>query len=377
MDNSSSEKKIEILVACTDYPKKNNNALQFVHVRNKAYVDAGIKVTVLNFSAKDSYIHEGIKVKTVKDIDDNITKYENAILLLHAPNLRQHYRFLLRHHSIFKKRIYFFHGHEIVEIQKAYPKPYFYKKRNIIKKLIQSVYDKLKLSIWRNYFKNIDKDSPLIFVSKSLMKEFCNNMGFDESQIRDRSNVIYNCIGTVFEKTKYDIDKLKKYDYITIRSDIDNSVYCIDTIVCRAELNPDKQFLIIGKGDFFEYNKMPANITLINQVMTQDKLINYINESKVALMPTRRDSQGVMSCELASFGIPLITSNIAVCKEIFAGFDNVLLCDDAVLCRGNLEKHIYSKNYNEKYYNKNTIQKEIQLIKKIEKNKGENCEKVV
>ena len=34
-------------------------------------------------------------------------------------------------------------------------------------------------------------------------------------------------------------------------------------------------------------------------------------------MPTRADAQGVMACEMATFGIPLITSNIDVCKEVF------------------------------------------------------------
>ena len=42
----------------------------------------------------------------------------------------------------------------------------------------------------------------------------------------------------------------------------------------------------------------------------------------------RADAQGVMACEMATFGIPLITSNIDVCKEVFEGFENVAFIDN-------------------------------------------------
>ena len=40
-------------------------------------------------------------------------------------------------------------------------------------------------------------------------------------------------------------------------------------------------------------------------------------------MPTRRDTQGVMSCELVTYGIPLITSDLPVCREIFGKIPTV------------------------------------------------------
>lgn len=38
---------------------------------------------------------------------------------------------------------------------------------------------------------------------------------------------------------------------------------------------------------------------------------------------TRRDTQRVMSCELATYGIPLITSDLPVCRERFSRLDSV------------------------------------------------------
>ncbi|MPN53611.1 hypothetical protein SDC9_201275 [bioreactor metagenome] len=87
-------------------------------------------------------------------------------------------------------------------------------------------------------------------------------------------------------------------------------------------------------------------------------------------MPTRTDSQGVMACEIATFGMPLITSNIDVCEEIFCGFKNVFFIDNEIK-NINLDS-IYSdikkwqmKGKNLKYFSENTMLKEINLFQRI------------
>ena len=60
-----------------------------------------------------------------------------------------------------------------------------------------------------------------------------------------------------------------------------------------------------------------SNITWVNKYMRQPEMLSYINLAKRALMLTRRDTQGVMACELATYGIPLITSDLPICREIF------------------------------------------------------------
>ncbi len=94
------------------------------------------------------------------------------------------------------------------------------------------------------------------------------------------------------------------------------------------------------------------------------------NSSRCALMPTRLDAQGVMACELASFGMPLITSDIGICRDVFSSFDNVKFIDNNYLC-SNLDKMIdvlsSSLPYenNETYYACNTIEKELHLINRF------------
>ena len=127
---------------------------------------------------------------------------------------------------------------------------------------------------------------------------------------------------------------------------------------------------MIGKGKFFEHYTKADNLTWINTTLNHDDIIRTLQTARCALMPTRTDAQGLMMCEMASIGMPVITSDIPVCHEVFDDFENVALIpnDDLTvdlngICKRLEEKLPYKKN--EKYYNKNTSAKEIELIKKI------------
>lgn len=354
---------MKILVACADYPSENGRALQFVHVRNKYYIENGIDVEVLNFACNEGYIYEEIKVFTEDEIKNKSTIYD--VLICHAPNLRNHYKFIKTFGKKIKKKIFFFHGHEIVKINKVYPKPYKFANFSRIKYLLQNIYDCIKLIIWRRYLKREGSNDFLIFVSNSLKKDFSIYIKIDQDIVSNRYAVINNSVSKVFEEKTFNNACEKLYDYITIRSDIDNSVYCMDLLSKIATLNPEKKFLIIGKGEYFTYNIKPDNIIHINCTMKQEKLLRYINQSKCALMPTRRDSQGVMSCELATFGIPLITSNLPVCHEMFDEFENVrLLSEDEIIDTNRYkEVELIDKEKCTKFYVKNTVFREIKLIR--------------
>lgn len=356
---------MRVLVACADYPSENSRALQFVHVRNKYYIKAGIDVTVLNFSCSIGYEFEGINVVSLKEFKGDSDGFD--VLICHAPNLRNHYRFIKEEHESFKKIIYFFHGHEIVKINDVYPKPYDFKRRGIIKYIVQGVYDCLKLYVWKKYFENEKNDNLLIFVSNSLKDDFFYYTKARKDLLEKRCRVIYNSVGEVFEKECYNEQAEKKYDFITIRSDIDNSVYCIDLVTRIAKLNPEKKFLLIGKGEYFEHNQQPENLIHINKSLKQEDLLKYIDASYCALMPTRRDSQGVMACELATYGIPVITSDLKVCKEVFEGFSNVReISDSDILEPLNLKiEKSCIRNKNEKYFFKDTVAIEIELLEDL------------
>lgn len=101
--------------------------------------------------------------------------------------------------------------------------------------------------------------------------------------------------------------------------------------------------------------------------MLHDEIIDILQQARFALMPIRADAQGLMMCEMKAFGIPVITSDIPVCHEVFKGFSNISFInnDDESL---SLEpyKIKQSKCYKDnRFYIENTVKKEIYIIKNI------------
>lgn len=367
---------MNILSISVDYPNLNGGILlEYVHTRNKFYIENDINVDVLSFRNKKDYIIDGIKVYNLSSVKENIINKKYDLLICHAPNIKNHYKFLRKYESFFSRIAFIFHGHEVLNINKVYSKPYKYNKNNIIKKFSQSVYDDIKLRIWKNYLPNIKNKSKYIFVSEWMENEFFKWTKIDRNVLKEKCDITYNCVGKIFEKESYKINGSKDYDFITIRGNLDGSKYCVDFINKLAFKNPNKRFLIIGKGKFFDFNVKAKNLKWIDSNLSHREIIGFLNKSYCALMPTRTDAQGLMACEMATFGIPLITSNIPVCHEIFDEFTNVHFIDNEITIDLNdillkiKKSNISSKN--DKYFNKNTSLREIKIFNNL---LNEECE---
>ena len=354
----------KILVAVENYPNNNGGvALMYVHTRNKAYATDGIDVTVLNFQAAESYVYDGIPVVTVSDYKSDKKKYD--ILVCHAANIRHHYLFLKKHGDDFERFIFFFHGHEVLKINKTYSKPYPYVRSSKIKLWLQDCYDDFKLSVWRKYYPKQKGKSTFVFVSNWMLDEFLKWTKIPYESIKEHCESTYNCVGKAFEEATYDPEISKEYDFITVRSYMDGSKYCIDLVNKLAFANPELKFLIVGKGEFFNHYEKAPNITWLNQTMNHQEIIQHMQKSRCALMPTRTDAQGLMMCEMAAFGIPVITSDIPVCHEVFDDFENAFFIDNQ---NGNASLHKYlTDNCKSKkdcrFFLSNTAKKEIEIIK--------------
>lgn len=358
-------KKVLVLVA--DYPNNDGGvALMYVHVRNKYYVQHDIDVTVLNFAAHEDYVIDGIPVITLNSFETGKKTYD--MLILHAANIRNHYRFLRKYDRDFSRMIFFFHGHEVLKINKTYPAPYPYmKKSRLLRTKFQDLYDTFKLFLWRGYLPKVADRSDYVFVSNWFYGEFKKYTKLDESDLKNHVHIINNSVGAVFEENDYQYAGEKKYDFITIRSYMDDSKYGIDLVDSLAQKYPEFKFLIIGRGKYYKCHKVPKNVTWIDRFLSHDEIIAYINQSHCGLLLTREDTQGVMTCELSVYGIPVITSDIEVCREICAPLNNVRLVPN------NAEKIDLVDVYNEikniplieksKQYSYNTtVKKEESLI---------------
>ncbi len=350
-----------ILVVVQNYPNNDGGvALMYVHTRNKYYVQHGLGVCVLNFSAEQGYFKDGVKVLSVEEYNESKEIYD--VLVLHAPNVRNHYRFLKKNEKSFEHIVFFFHGHEVLKLSKTYPKPYDYMKTSsTARRIFQDCYDIFKLAIWRKYLPKLASKSDFIFVSKCFYDEFKYYTKINNNDLLNHIHIINNSVGEIFEEKKYDINTTKKYDYITIRNMLDESVYCVDLLCKVAENNPDKKFLLIGRGQYFLHYNKPKNIDWVDRFLSHEEMLAYIDQSKCALMLTRRDTQGVMSCELVTYGIPLITSDLPICHEIFDGVINVSFVNNDALCNVDISIEGVSKG-TEKYNSDNTIGKEMKIL---------------
>jgi glycosyltransferase involved in cell wall biosynthesis len=356
---------MKLLVAVQDYPNNfggKNGA--FVHTRNLEYVKSGISVTVMNFSAADGYLIDGIAVKTEREIAAQNELYYD-FLLCHAANIRNHYRFIKRYRNRFKKIFFFFHGHEILKIHQVYPKDYSYVKTIFVKTIVRDIYDALKCKLWHQYFKSTKDNYYCIFVSHWMYHEF---QKWIKVNIDGKYSIIYNVVGTDFINNHYDALSEKEYDFVTIRTNLDGSKYCMDLVNEIAKRNPFYKFLVIGKGTFFNFNQKAENLIWLNTTMNHNEIIQILDKCKCALMPTKTDAQGVMACEFATYGIPMITSDIEVCREVFDVFSNVAYInnDNAAVDIDKLYFSIKDKSIEtvSKYDLKHTVMQEIRLLER-------------
>lgn len=359
------KKKILVLVA--NYPTSSSVSLMYVHVRNKYYLQQGMDVTVLNFKTDENYEIDGIKVISLKSYENSSERYDT--LILHAVNLRNHYRFLRQYEKRFAHLVFFFHGHEVVKLNEAYPKPYdFLQQKSWLKWCVQGLYDQLKLSIWHRCFPKIANKSDFIFVSQSFYVEAQRYLRLTDADFAGHVHIINNSVGKMFEERSYAYSGKKEFDFITIRSNIDESTYCVDLLCQTAERNPQFTFLLIGQGKFFQHYQKPDNLIWVNKVLDHESLLECIDKSRCALMLTRRDTQGVMSCELATYGIRLITSDLEITREIFAQIPWVTIIKHELPDTVELEEQLKAAEVQamiqkcDKYNYKNTVEKEVEVL---------------
>ena len=317
----------KILVAVANYPSENGKlSLAYVHTRNLYYLSKGIDVTVLNFKANKCYKIDDINVITLQEYCKSKKIYD--LLVCHAANIRNHFMFLKKYGHRFPQFVFFFHGHEVLMCNHVYPKTYSFAKKHYFKIFFGDLYDSFKLQIWHKYYPSVVDKSWFIFVSRWMQEEFVKWTRIPLSTLKGRYSITYNCIGKSFEDAIFDFNSKKKYDFITIRHNLDNSKYGIDIVNNLAKGNLKFKFLVIGKGEFFHHYKKSDNIEWINTTLDHTSIVKYLQLSRCALMPTRTDAQGLMMCEMASIGIPLITSDIPVCHESLGNFNNVAMINN-------------------------------------------------
>ncbi len=362
------EKKLKILVLSESYPGLKASSMAYVHSRNQYYISQGHEVEVLSFQAEETYSFEGVNVFRENYFLQREKISEFDLVISHAPNLKNHIRFIARQYPKLKNLVFVIHGHEVLKKINYYPLPF--------KKLGKNLYN---VGEWSNYLYDLLKvkilgflcghffssKMRLVFVSEWMRNQFGSNLNLSPRDFDFVSSIIPNSVNNVFESNNFNFQGPKVADFITIRS-FDNPKYSVDLIVEAAKQNPEFEFHLYGQGTYFKYYECPVNLKVIEQFFNQKDLPAILNQYRAALMPTRLDSQGVMMCEMATFGMPVVTSDLAICKEMLDGFENICFLPNENF-KFNAKEFLkginqQSNKKNKKFFAENTVQRELKLF---------------
>lgn len=354
---------MKVLILVSGYPSTEDiYNCAWAHTRSVAYLNSGITPVILNFGAIGSYEYDGVMVYS-KNEQENLLAQDFEIVVSHSPNIRNHFPFIKKMNSKVLKKIFLFcHGTESMYVNSDYPKPYSFMKDTFYKRFIRELYDFSKFFLFRSFLKKYSSKVHLVFVSKWMRNMF-------EKNVMSLSNINYSIINNTISKSfitnSYALTD-KRADFITIRR-FDESKYAIDLVVKHALNNVDKTYHLYGKGDFFIYNEKPENVKVFNTFISPMDIPELLNHYSCALMPTRCDAQGVMVCEMATYGIPVISTNIEVNQEMLASYDNVLLLDEMSFSSSIPYNSIPSSSQkkNLRFSEDFTVEKEIGLFKEV------------
>lgn len=352
---------LKILILAENYPHPSHPETQaFIHTRSLFYRQKGLDFKVRSFRAQDDYVLDGIEVLS-KDPDEEID-----LCIVHAANLRNHIAFLIKHRKKIKTVLFIFHGYEALHTWKRSGLPSHKSLKNLSRFMAQLLYDFIKLPLLKvslSFLKNRLK-CHFVFVSESLLNEISYEMNCDKKFFNPI--IINNPINPIFYSSTYDI-KEKWADFICVRP-FDDTKYGVDIFIQMARQNPQRTFHLYGKGSSLEKMNLPSNLKVEKKFFKASEFPELLNHYSSGVLPTRWDSQGILACEFATYGIPLLTSNLPICKEMLGKYKHVGFFENSRIV--NVEQLIKSISTEKspkdpKFLYEKTTLKEVELINSI------------
>lgn len=312
-----------IYILTQSYPSEvKKYQMAFIHPRVKAYQKNGFEVKIISFTAKEPYTYDGVKIYDIRSANLELADKKEIIIMAHSPNLRNHLPFINKWDAKIKNLFLFFHGHESLNLAKYYPKPFKFRKKERLSYYVHKLYDPIKIYYLSKFIRQrLHKgNTELIYVSKWFFNEVAKYLSVEYLN-NTHVHIINNGLNEFVNEGEY-TPKDFYGDFITLRP-IDTAKYAIDLVVKFALSHPEYTFHVYGKGEYFKYNPKPKNLKHIDKFFLPHEIPEILNHYRYALMPTYQDTQGVMMCEMVSYGIPTIVSDMEVCHEMLDEYPNV------------------------------------------------------
>ncbi|MBN1596007.1 glycosyltransferase [candidate division FCPU426 bacterium] len=323
---------MKLLFMVIKYPAEDDFYLfYFVHPRVLGYIAAGHEVEVVSLTAKESYYFENIRVLSKKEWFEKRRHEQYDAVIAHSPGIKKHGMPILRRQNQFKKIVLVFNGAEAMRRYKYNIDCYAYQKKRFyfLRHKIQYLIDYLRVYVFKIFilYFLLRRKIKIILTSAWLQKCFLHDIGIKKDVLQQHMVIIPNPVGDAFLKGNYQPAVEKYADFITIRP-LSEYRYAMDAVWNIARQNKDHTFHIYGKGDFFEHYEILPNMKIFPRFIKNADIPGLLDHYRAALMPTRSDGQGVMVTEMATYGMPLITSDIEIAHAVLAGFKNVAFIDN-------------------------------------------------
>ena len=343
----------DVLLITPGYPSlENKYNTSFVHTRVKAYQKAGIPVDVVvcnEIPDIKQYTFEGVNVFKCDYfyLRELLQKRPYKKILIHFFDDR--YANILESVDTSETQLYFFlHGAET--LYRDWPKivsPYF-DPEVVIDSELEALFQRKDFFIEKySHFKN----AKWLFVTE-WTRQRCEEL-LDLKF--EHSDIIPCLIDTELYSYERKDPELRKKIFVLRKFD-DIRTYSLDTVVrvilelSRRPFFSDLEFDIYGDGSLHERILEPVkdfeNVKIHREFLTHDQIRKVHQTHGIALFPTRFDSQAVSSCEAASSGCAVVTSDVPGVRQ-FIPHDLGVLCDPEqyVQYADVIEKMYYDSEY--------------------------------
>ena len=388
----------EILIITPNYPSLENlYYCAFAHSRVKEYLKSGLKVQVASISPANwfqtIYNHEGIPVikGNYADLKALLVRHQYKVIITHFvdENLYPIFDGYIDNENL----IFICHGPETVfRYLVNVTRPYFTKK-------IPYPLQNENMDIKENWVKKFSQKDNVewVFVSEWL-KEFSENeLKIKFKNVRVINNIINEELFPYKEKKEEDRCKIlviRKFDNI-IQHSIDQVVLTILEL-SRRDFFSNLNFEIYGDGNFYDELTEPIkkleNVHLHRTFIPNSQISKIHEKAGILLIPSRHDAHAVAMGEGASSGLVVVGSNVTSNPYFMNEKENHTLADPENYEElANIIERLYfnpkefleiskrlSDETRKNYCKKNTVQKEVELIReklKLYKNEKANLNK--
>lgn len=386
----------DVLVVTPAYPSKKNLYLcAFVHSRVKEYINLGLKVQVASISgvneSKEIYIHDDVTVikGNYKHLRELLSKKQYKVIVTHFvdENLYPIYNEFIGN----EKLIFICHGPEtvfryLVNVTRPYfTKPIPYPKDDVAMNIKEK---------WVKIFSQKD-NVEWVFVSEWLKDFSEQELGIKFKNVRVINNIINENLFPYKPKKAEDRCKIlviRKFDNI-IQHSLDQVVLTIIEL-SRRPFFYDLDFEIYGDGNFYDELIEPIrrfkNVHLHREFIPNNQISKIHEKAGILLIPSRHDAHAVAMGEGASSGLVVVGSNVTSNPYFMHEEENHTLADpEDYVGLADIIERMYnnpdeflriSESLSEvtrnNYCRKNTVEKEVELIKENLNNYSPKREKL-